>query len=202
MKYIKLSQYAKNTGICYMTAYQHYKKGLIPNTKTLPTGTMLVGVEDTDSPAVESNNIRVALYARVSGHDMKDNLVRQIERLTDYAIAKGYTITHSVTEIASGMNDTRPKFITLLNKTDYDVLLVEHKDRLTRFGFNYIDTLLRKQNMRVEVINEVDNDNENLMNDLISIIYSFSSRMYGKRRKTRKTEQIIKELKKLETEDD
>lgn len=75
---------------------------------------------------------------------------------------------------------------------------MEYKDRLTRFGFKYIETLLDKENKKIEVVNTAKNDNENLMEDLISIIYSFSARMYGHRKSRRKTEKLIAELKKTD----
>ena len=71
---------------------------------------------------------------------------------------------------------------------------MEHKDRLTRFGFNYIEVLLKNRGKEIEVVNLSTNDESNLMEDLISIIYSFSARIYGLRRSTRKTEKIIEVL--------
>lgn len=192
MKYQKLSEYAKNNGIKYGTAYLHYQKGLIKNIKILESGTILVGIDDDST----NNENRIAIYSRVSSNAMKENLYRQAERLENYAINNGYQIIHSIKEIASGMNDTRPKLQELLKKNDFDFLLVEHKDRLTRFGFNYIETLLNKDNKKIIVVNHKKNDNENLMEDLISIIYSFSARMYGQRKAKVKSKNIIEEIKK------
>lgn len=194
MKYKKLSEYAKDNGISYLTAYRHFQQGLIDNIKQLKTGTILVGYED-DSIIINNKNINVVIYSRVSSNEMKDNLIRQQERLEHYAIAKGYNIIDSIKEISSGMNDKRAKLNKILSRNDYDILLVEHKDRLTRFGFNYIETLLNKDNKKIEVVNLTKNDDENLMEDLISIIYSFSARMYGQRKSKRKTEKLIEELK-------
>ena len=192
MKYKKLSEYAKDNGICYHTAYSYFRKGLIPNTKQLETGTILVGYGG------ELNKIdnRAVIYARVSSTDAKSSLKEQQKRLESYAISKGYTIIKLISEISSGMNDNRPKLSKLLLSDDYDVIVVEHKDRLTRFGFNYIRNLLEKDNKKIDVVNLAKNDNENLMEDLISIIYSFSARMYSKRRYMKKAKNIIKELEK------
>lgn len=191
MRYQKLSEYAKQNGIKYPTAYLHYQKGLIPNIKVLETGTILVGIEEEH----KNNKNRVAVYARVSSNEMKDNLNRQEERLHNYAINNGYQIIHSVKEIASGMNDNRPKLQSLLEQNNFDIILVEHKDRLTRFGFNYIKTLLNKDNKEIIIVNPAKNDDENLMEDLISIIYSFSARMYGQRRAKSKSKKVVEELK-------
>lgn len=72
---------------------------------------------------------------------------------------------------------------------------MEHKDRLTRFGFNYIKILGEESSIEVEVINEAQNDKDDLMQDFVSIITSFGARLYGLRRSKRKTEQLLKELK-------
>lgn len=83
----------------------------------------------------------------------------------------------------------------LENELDtFSILLVEHKDRLMRFGFNYIDIMLKTHNKEVEVINLVDSDREDLVQDFISVITSFCARVYGQRRSRRKTEALIKEL--------
>ena len=85
----------------------------------------------------------------------------------------------------------------LENPNEYDILLVEYKDRLTRFGFNYIVTLLKSMNKRVEVAN-VTEENSNLIEDMISIVYSFSARLYG----TRRAKRIKDETKKAINESD
>lgn len=94
-----------------------------------------------------------------------------------------FNVIDSYKEIASGMNDNRTILNKILQRNDWDVLLVENKDRLTRFGFNYIKTLLETQGKKILVVNNTDDNKEDLMKDLVSVIYSFSARMYGLRRK-------------------
>ena len=65
-------------------------------------------------------------------------------------------IVDEVTEIASGLNDYRSKFIKILNRSDYNILLAEHKDRVTRFGYNYLDVLLKRLGVMLEVVNQAD----------------------------------------------
>ena len=74
------------------------------------------------------------------------------------------------------------------------LLVVEHKDRLTRFGFRYVETLLEIQGRKIEVVNLVENDKEDLLHDLASIVYSFCARLYGQRRAKRKTERLVEQL--------
>lgn len=185
---MKLKEYANKVGVSYMTAFRWYKSGKIKGYQ-METGTIIVTEhDDTNKP------LKVAVYARVSSSENKSNLDSQADRLTAYCAAKGYQVAKVVKEIGSGINDGRQKLIELLNDDSMTLIVVEHKDRLTRFGFNYIETLLGKQGRKVEVINWAENGKEDLMQDLISIIYSFSARMYGLRRAKRKTEKIIKEL--------
>ncbi|MCL1624269.1 recombinase family protein [Moraxella sp. Tifton1] len=96
--------------------------------------------------------------------------------------------------MGGGLNDNRKKLIDLFNDKTVDVIIVEHKDRLTRFGFNYIKTLLAMQNRKIEVVNQVIDEREDLITDFTSIITSFCARVYGQRRTKRKNEQLIKEL--------
>jgi predicted site-specific integrase-resolvase len=74
------------------------------------------------------------------------------------------------------------------------VIVVEHKDRLTRFGYNYLEQLLKMQDRRIEVINLAENGKEDLIQDFVSIVTSFCARLYGQRRSKRKTERLIAEL--------
>lgn len=76
------------------------------------------------------------------------------------------------------------------------LIVVEHKDRLARFGLNYIERLLDLQGRKIEVINEQSNDRDDLMQNFVSIITSFCARLYGLRRNKRRTEKIIEQLSK------
>ena len=112
-----------------------------------------------------------------------------------YAAAKGYTVSKEVVEIASGLNDTRPKLEVILKDKSINLILVEHKDRLTRFGFNYIKVLLETSDRHIEVINN-STTSDDIIEDFVSVITSFCARIYGKRRSKRNTEKLIKELGK------
>lgn len=185
---MKLSDYAKKVGITYKTAWQWYKAGKLKGYQ-MDTGTIIV-TEDEASGLPQ----KVAVYARVSSNEMKDNLNRQAERLVNYCAAKGWQVHRVVKEIGSGVNDSRKQFLALLSDPTITVIVVEHKDRATRFGFNYLETLLSQNGRRIEVVNLADNGQEDLLQDLVAIIYSFCARLYGQRRAKRKTERITAEL--------
>ena len=188
MKY-KISEYAKLNHVQYRTVWNWINKGKVKIERT-KTGRVLIVV---DEPVKDQT---VAVYARVSSSENKDNLERQAQRLIDYANAKGYKVEKVVKEIGSGLNDNRPKLQSLLADKSINLILVEHKDRLTRFGFNYIQTLLANSNRTVEVVNNLENPKEDLIADFTSVITSFCARIYGQRRSKRKTEKLIKELER------
>jgi len=186
---MKLSEYARKNSITYRAAFNHWKNGLLRG-RQLPTGTIVID----DIQEIEDLSNNVVLYARTSSSEDKDICEQQLTRLRDYSSAKGYKIIKEVKEIGSGLNDRRPKLEKILKEDGYSKIIVEHKDRLARFGINYIEVLLNRIGKKIEIINETDNAKEDLLQDLVSIITSFCSRIYGLRRSKRKTEKIIKEL--------
>ena len=189
---MKLTAYAQQTGISYRTAWRWFKAGKLPGYQ-MDTGTIIV-TDPTPEKAKVVVSVKVAIYSRVSAAENKGNLEGQAQRLQDYCAAKGYQVTAVVKEIGSGVNDTRPKLLKLLTDPTLTLIVVEHKDRLTRFGFNYIEPLLKQQGRRIEVVNLAEDGKEELVQDFVSIVTSFCARLYGQRRSKRKTERIIAEL--------
>lgn len=165
----------------------------------MDTGTILV---TEPLPMKElPTTAKVAVYTRVSSSENKSNLDSQAERLVAYCTVRGYQVSKVVKEIGSGVNDTRPKFLALLADPSIRRIVIEHKDRGTRFGFRYIETLLKTYGREIEVVNQAENSTEDLLTDLTSIIYSFCARLYGQRRAKRKTEKIVQELEQESCEE-
>ena len=185
---MKLSNWAKKQGICYDTAWRWFHAGILPaKAIQLPSGTIMVTEEE--QPNVVQAKENAVIYCRVSSNNKKDDLERQIQRCSEFACSQGLAINKIYKEVASGMNDNRRELNKMLDANPTNIV-VEHKDRLTRFGFNYIEKLLLKQNCKIIVINrdiECEND---LMKDLISIITSFCCRLYGLRRGKNKAKDI------------
>lgn len=192
---IKISKLAKDLNVTKATIYNWKNRGILDFVKsntnmnfvTIETYHNLMGIK-------EKKNESVVIYCRVSSSVNKNNLKSQKERLINYCSAKGYKISKIVEEFGSGLNDNRPKLMKLLNDQDFSKIIIEHKDRLTRTGFNYIKTLLDKNNIEIEIINEAEDNKEDLIQDFISIITSYCARIYGQRRCKRKTERLIEEL--------
>lgn len=191
MKY-KISQYAKLNKVTTRTVWNWIYKGEL-NIERTKTNRVLIVIDEE-----VKKDLNCAIYARVSSSENKSNLEKQKERLLDYCAAKGYKVTKIVTEIGSGLNDNRVKLESLLLDISISIIVVEHKDRLARFGINYIEKLLELNNRRIEIINTNDNDRDDLMQDFVSIITSFTTRLYGQRRTKRNTEKLIKVLEKDE----
>jgi predicted site-specific integrase-resolvase len=190
MKNIRLSQWAKINGYSYRGAYNAYVSGNIPNSYSLPSGTIMIRCEEAEKVKSE----KVAIYARVSSPKQKNDLTTQAKRLSDFCVSNGWQISVIKKEIASGLNDNRKMLNDLLDDHSLTKIIVEHKDRLSRFGFNYIERLLRQRGCEIVVVNKVEDDKEDLMQDFVSIITSMVARLYGLRKSKRKTEELIRKM--------
>lgn len=178
---MKLSAYARQVGVTYKTAWQWWKAGQL-DAYQLPTGTIIVR-----EPQVSASG--VALYARVSSAAQRDDAVRQMQRMRAYAAARGYQVVAEVTEIASGLNDERPKLTQLLTNPTVGVIVVENRDRLTRFDYGAIATLLEQQGRRVEALYPSETGDE-LVEDVVAVITSLADRIYGRRTSKHRAERI------------
>ena len=189
----KLTDAAKQLGLHKQTVWNYIKDGQIKATKTKNNRWYIDQTEIDNymgSAKIQSDQ-GVAIYARVSSSENKDDLERQTDRLVQFANSRGWRVVRIEKEVARGVNDQRPKLLGLLKDADkYEYIIVEHKDRLTRFGFNLIINNINN----IYVVNEVDNEDHALMEDLVAIITSFCARLYGQRRSKRKTEKLIAEL--------
>jgi putative resolvase len=186
---VKLSAWAKQQGICYQTAWEWFRDGKLPvPAEQMATGTILVY-----PPAETSRNggsTKVALYARVSSADQAADLDRQLGRLAVFASARGLSVVSSVTEVGSGLNGHRPKLTRLLQTPSVDVIVVEHRDRLCLFGFEYLEAALKAQGRSFLVVetNEIESD---LVRDMTEVLTSLCARLYGKRSAKRRAEKAL-----------
>ena len=160
---MKLRAFAQQAGVRYETAWRWFKAGKIKG-RQLGSGTIIVTEELEQQPPPEAVVV-------VSANENRPNLDTQAERLSAYCAAKGWKVSRVVKEVGSGINDGRKKRLALLADPTVTIIVVEHKDRLTRFGFKYIETLLAVQGRSIEVVNLAENPLEDLIADLVSIIY-------------------------------
>jgi predicted site-specific integrase-resolvase len=134
------------------------------------------------------------IYARVSNTSQKDDLDRQVNFIKNYMIYNGYIVDHIYQDIASGMNENRFDFNKLINdvlENKISNIFITTKDRISRFGYDYINNIFKKFNCNLIILDNTENksyENE-LTDDLLMIIHHFSMKYYSNRRK------LLKEIK-------
>ena len=156
---------------------------------------------DLDSVNISSNieeDRKNVIYARVSNTKQKQDLEHQITFIKEYMISNGIIPDATYSDIASGMNEERKSFNELLDdifERKIDTVYSSFKDRLTRFGYSYFENIFSKFGTKIKVLNLTDESSfqDELTQDLISIIHHFSMKMYSNRRKVLKdTEKQLK----------
>ena len=140
------------------------------------------------APESPTSNERVVVYCRVSSHDQKQSgdLERQVGRVSSFCTDKSYKVVSVLQEVGSGMSDTRPKLhklFKMVNAHEVDRVVVEHKDRLVRFGFEYLVAYFESHGVIIEWVQETlgKTYEEELVEDILTLMSSFSSRIYGRR---------------------
>lgn len=192
---MKLSKYAEKIGVKRATATKWFHKGLIKGAYQLPTGTIIVPDEIFNEKEDEIGE--TVIYARVSSPERrKTDLEYQAKRMSDFCISNGWKINRIVKEVGSGLNDSRPKLMELFEgKRNIQRIVVEHKDRLTRFGFNYLSALAKAKGIKIIVADKTENQKDDLMLDFVSVVTSFCTRMYGQRKGKKKKDKMLEVIK-------
>ena len=172
---MKLSAWATQEGLHYQTAWRLWKTGKLPvPARQLATGTVLV-----NAPAQPAGR-GVALYARVSSSDQKKDLEGQLGRLAVYAAANGLNVIATAAEVGSGLNGHRRGLMGLLRNPKVGVIVVEHRDRLMRFGAEYVEAALAAGGRKLLVVDDTELKDD-LVQDVIAVLTSMSARLYGRR---------------------
>src|SRR3712207_6590375 len=144
---------------------------------------------------------KTIIYARVSSNSQKDDLKNQVEFLKQYANAKGMIVDEIFEDVGSGLNYNRKKWNKLLEDCmlgAIKTIIVSHKDRFIRFGFDWFERFVKSNGVELIVVNnESLSPQEEMIQDLISIIHVFSCRIYGLRKykkKIKEDDEIVKSL--------
>ena len=143
---------------------------------------------------------RVFIYCRVSTKKQADsgNLIRQEERLVSYCQTKKYEVVTIYKEVASGINDNRRALMKMFERlSEVKKIVIEYDDRLARFGYNYLKSYAQSHSVEIEAVeeNEKREANEEMVNDLVSVVTCFSAKIYGARG-GRKIKKALNELEK------
>lgn len=178
---MRLKEWAREQGVSYRTALNWFHAGTLPvPARQLPTGTILV------EPPKESTGRTVA-YCRVSSADQKDDLHRQAGRVAEECSKRGIVLNATITEVGAGMNDRRTKLAKLLADPEVSCIVVEHRDRLARFGVEHLESALSAAGRTLIVLNaeEVVDD---LVLDMTEVLTSMCARLYGRRSAKKRAE--------------
>jgi len=191
----------KALGISYVTLRRWIKEGKIRAVRTLG-GKYRIPESEVKRllSGIETREVRALIYARVSSSVLRKDLERQIQYLTQYCLAKGYRVVGILSDIASGLKINRRGLLKLFNyvvNKQVDVVVVTYKDRLTRFGFEYLEYFFRQYGVRIEVVygDEPRDAYQELVEDLLAIITSFAGKLYGMR--SHKKKKLVQGFKKL-----
>jgi putative resolvase len=173
---VKLHEWAAREGVHYQTAWRWWRDGKLPvPARQTATGTILVEV-----PAASSGAAGVVVYARVSSHDQRADLDRQVARVTEWVTGQGLTVAGVVREVGSGLNGKRPKLRRILSDPSAAVIVVEHRDRLARFGVEHLDAALAAHGRRL-IVADPGETTDDLVRDMIEVLTSMCARLYGRR---------------------
>ena len=192
----------RRLGIHFVTLKRWIYSGKIRAVKT-PTGRWMIPeseVERIIGGKEEVKEVRAVIYARVGSSDQKKDLERQVQYLTQYCSAKGYKVVDVLSDIASGLKANRRGLLKLFNyvmNKQVDVVVVTYKDRLTRFGFEYLEYFFKQYGVRIEVVygEEPKDAYQELVEDLLAIVTSFAGKLYGMR--SRKKKRLVQSFKQL-----
>lgn len=173
---MNLTEWARRQGIHPQTAYRWFREGRLPVPAVrINSRSVLVSVDaPIHAPAA------YGLYARVSSHEEKDDLDRQVARLTSWAADAGGQVVRVETEVGSGMNGTRSKVRRMLADPKVTAVVVEHRDRLGRVNTELVEAALSAHGRRLVVVDDGGVD-DGLVRDMVEVLTSFCARLYGRR---------------------
>ncbi|MGH3828755.1 MAG: IS607 family transposase [Pseudonocardiaceae bacterium] len=173
---MNLTEWARSEGVHPQTAYRWFREGTLPVPAVrVNQRTVLVNPGGGEDPVGG-----VGLYARVSSHDQRADLDRQVARLSEWAASVGVSVVRVEAEVGSGMNGSRRKVRRLLADPKVMLVVVEHRDRLGRMNTELVESALSAHGRRLVVLDggEVDDD---LVRDMVEVLTSFCARLYGRR---------------------
>lgn len=182
---MKLKEWAREQGVSYRTALNWFHAGTLPApARQLPTGTILV-----EPNLAEAG--RVVAYCRVSRVDQRDDLDRQAGRVAQGCAGRGIALDSTVTEMGSGLGGNRPKLAKLLADPAVSTIVVEHRDRLARFGVEQLEAALSAQSRRIVVLNNAEVEDD-LVRDVTEVLTWMCARLYGRRSAAKRAKVALK----------
>lgn len=189
---MKAGEVMKLLQISRSTLKRYREKGIL---KAEPKETGQYDFDDDSVWLLKNKNMprQTVLYGRVSTYKQKKDLANQMEELKEYAQAKGYQVSNSYSDIASGISfENRKSFFKMLDLIlagKVKRVVITHRDRLSRVGFELFEYLFKNYHTEIEIISDEMNpktDEQELFEEIISLLHCFSMREYSHRRAERK----------------
>ncbi len=202
-RFVTVSEARRVLGVSYITLWRWIREGRIRAVRG-PSGRWLIPwseIERLRGKPETIEKVRAAIYARVSSRKQAEqgDLDRQVELLKKYAAEQGYEVVAVLKDVGSGLKENRPglrKLFKLVAEGRVDIVLVTYRDRLTRFGFEYLRYFFERFGVEiVEVMQEEKEPLEELVEDFLSIIVSFAGRIYGVR--SHKAKKLVEQNKRF-----
>lgn len=199
VKYYSIGEFANRIGKTIQTLRNWDKKNILKPSHVTQGGTRYYSQEQLNYflglKSEKQINKKIIGYCRVSSHKQKDDLERQIENVKTYMYAKGYQF-EIITDIGSGINYNKKglnQLIDMVTNSEIEKIVVLHKDRLIRFGYELMENFCNKFGTTIEIIDNTEKtEQQELVEDLVQIVTVFSCRLQGKR--ANKAKKMIKEL--------
>ncbi|CKY91584.1 resolvase [Mycobacterium tuberculosis] len=188
---MNLADWAESVGVNRHTAYRWFREGTLPVPAERVGRLILVKTAASASAAAAG----VVLYARVSSHDRRSDLDRQVARLTAWGTERDLGVGQVVCEVGSGLNGKRPKLRRILSDPDARVIVVEHRDRLARFGVEHLEAALSAQGRRI-VVADPGETTDDLVCDMIEVLTGMCARLYGRRGARNRAMRAVTEAKR------
>jgi putative resolvase len=188
---MKLSDWARANGVHPKTAYRWWRNGTLP-VPARQINARVILVDDAASTNRAAPELSaVGLYARVSSHDQRSDLDRQVARLSEWAAKAGARVLRIEAEVGSGMNGARAKVRRLLADPAVRTVVVEHRDRLGRVNVELVEAALSAGGRSLVVLDpaEVDDD---LVRDMTEVLTAFCARLYGRRSARNRAEKALR----------
>ncbi len=206
MSTYKIGQFAKLVRRTPATIRRWEAEGKIAS-KRLPSGHRYF--DDSDLRAVmgvKAEHRNTVVYCRVSSKGQKQDLERQLESMQIWALSSGTIVDEWITEIGGGLNFKRPKFLAIVDRIcrgEIRQLIVAHKDRLVRFGFELIRHICDEHDCELIVLNQIRlSPEKEMVEDMLAIVHTFSCRLYGMRKYEKKLKEEYPDINKTTVEMD
>ena len=199
----KPKDFAELLGVSVKTLQRWDREGILKANRTPTDRRYYTYDQYLQFKGIQTENDRrdIVIYARVSTKNQKEDLQNQVEFLKQFCNAKGIIVNQCIEDFGSGLNYNRKKWNKLLEEVmenKIKIIVISSKDRFIRFGYDWFEKFCEKFHTKIMIVNnEALSPNEELVQDIISILHVFSCRLYGLRKyknQIKEDEELVKEL--------